>query len=183
MVARIGEHEDHDGHRPVALLECEPAFERLQIPEVRLGLNADRPTHPAHDCVPGAEIAGSFDRRSAGRHLGSPPQPGAKPSLEAPEQGNMPGITKRLPAREPPRAQIQPHERTELRNSNHREVWRSAAADPSDLLTGETQRSTQRCVAQPAIEPSFLELAAELLNEASTPRRSPVERARSQGHT
>jgi hypothetical protein len=94
----------------------------------------------------------------------------------------MPGVAKRLAARVPSRAQVQADERVELRDPHDCKPRRSAPADPSDLLTREPQRSTQGCVAQPAIEPRFLELAAELLYEASALRRSAVERARSHGH-
>ena len=94
----------------------------------------------------------------------------------------MPGVAKGLPAGEAPRTQIQADERVELGDSNNCEMRRSTTANPSDLLTREPHHSAQRRVAQPTIEPRFLELAAELLNEASTSRRSAVERARSQGH-
>ena len=89
-------------------------------------------------------------RKSRGPSTDAPPigtsvrhrSPGPNRAWKRPSRATCAASRSGVPAREAPRAQVQPHERIELGDADHREFSRSAAADPSDLLARETQRST-----------------------------------------
>lgn len=87
IVLRISDHEDDHVNLAVPLLEGDPAFQRLYVPEAHLQLAASCSSEQDRNAVPRTAIA--WDRE---RHLGSPDGVSGKSSVKPFSEPKLCGI-------------------------------------------------------------------------------------------
>ena len=160
VVMRVGHQQDEDREPGVSLLLQRPAFERLQVRQMRLGFDTDASSSQHRRPIDPAQI--TRDRKG---RLSSERCPGREPTLEPRQESRLASIADRVAVGIRLAAQPQPDGGTRQRHLQDRHICQHATLDPSQHRVAHPDARGRGAKAQPRADPSVPDLSAELPTE------------------
>ena len=182
MVPHVREQQDHAVGASVTLLEREAALDRLQVSNVRLGIDADAAGRAIDAGVPRAKIDGTGQRHFDHRDLFCPGQVIADAGAEPAEQRHLSGVSHGSADRKRTGGQLEADRLEDLCRTDNREVRRLSADDAGDLTRTKPERASDRGVAGAVGDPRSFCLTHQCVDGRHPALRSPRQWSATRGH-
>jgi hypothetical protein len=168
VVPGIGDQQDHAGYLQVALLRRDPALERLDVTETRLGLDDGRQVDPLDDRIRTATVTG--DRH---RDFRTPPDVVWQSTPAAFEEREMGFVAHGFPIGMDADVQLKAEDRGQSRGEFDRQLGLTGL-HTANVRVGHSNLTGKLALTHAVADPGIDELGHDLRPKLPNPAGAPV---------